>query len=83
MDVDALRAFASELLWHQPAAFADLVNGELPGGNAPSQPDPDDNVPDWCNCRHCVAVPTQLENKCCTQTVCPCISSPSLPAIGT
>ena len=77
MDVDALRAFALELLRRQPAAFADLVNGELPGGNAPPQPDPEpvDNVPDWSNCGHCVAMPTQLENRCCTRAIRPCIST--------
>jgi hypothetical protein len=39
MDLNALRAFALELIQHQPAAFVDLVNGELP--DEPLQPDPD------------------------------------------
>jgi hypothetical protein len=64
-----------ELIRHQPAAFVDLVNGELPG--EPLQPDPDENpenAPEYCKCGCCVAMPTQLENKCCTQTRQPCIT---------
>jgi hypothetical protein len=38
MDLNALRAFGLELIWHLPAAFVDLVNDELPG--EPLQPDP-------------------------------------------
>jgi hypothetical protein len=64
-----LRAFALKLIQHQPATFADLVNNELPG--APLQPDPEktpENVPECCEGGCYVAMPTQLENKCCTQT---------------
>ena len=65
MDLDA---FTLELLQHQPAALADLVNGQSPRGNAPPQTDPNpvDNVPEWYNFGYCVVIPTQLEHKCCT-----------------
>ncbi|CAB4019000.1 Hypothetical predicted protein [Paramuricea clavata] len=68
MDIQALRQFALELLRRQPAAFADMVNGELAGGDQPQQPDPEpgNDPPEWCNCGHCIAMPTQDENKCCT-----------------
>jgi hypothetical protein len=85
MDLNALRAFVLELIQRQPAAFVDLVNGELPG--EPLQPDPDENpenAPEYCKCGCCVAMPTQLENKCCTQTRQPCITlAPSLPTVST
>jgi hypothetical protein len=45
------------------------VKVKLPG--EPLQPDPDENpenAPEYCKCGCCVAMPTQLENKCCTQT---------------
>jgi hypothetical protein len=68
--LNTLRAFALKLIRRQPATFADLVNNEyLPG--APLQPDPEENpenVPECCECGCCVAMPTQLENKCCAQT---------------
>ena len=83
MDLNALRAFALELLRPQPAAFADLVNGELPGASLepdPEEPDPEN--PEWCKCGCCVAMPTQLENKCCTQTRRPCITlTPLFPQL--
>ena len=41
MDLNALRAFALELMQRQPAALVNLVNGELPG--EPLQPDPNEN----------------------------------------
>lgn len=68
MDIQALRQFALELLRRQPAAFADVVNGELAGGDQPQQPDPEpgNDPPEWCNCGHCIAMPTQDENKCCS-----------------
>ena len=86
MDLNALRAFALELLRRQPAAFADLVNGELPGPQPQPDPDPDPeanpDVPEWCKCRCCVAMPTQLENKCCTQARLPCITlTPLFPQL--
>ncbi|XP_028408628.1 P2X purinoceptor 7-like [Dendronephthya gigantea] len=74
MEVDALRRLALELLRRQPAAFADVVNGELAGGNQPPRPDPDNDAPNWCNCGHCVAMPTQEENRCCATVRRPCIS---------
>ena len=60
--------------------FADLVNGELPvfqQGNInelPEQPEYNDQ-PERCKCGVCTAMPTQAENKCCTQTVRPCITT--------
>ena len=68
MDVDILRRFAMELLRRQPAAYADIVNGELVHGDGfQSDPEPGNNSPEWCSCQHCVIMPTQEENKCCTQ----------------
>lgn len=80
MDIGTLRRFAIELLRRQPAAFADVVNGELAGGNGSQQPDldPENNLPEWCNCGHCVTMPTQEENKCCAQVRRPCISRTNL-----
>jgi hypothetical protein len=78
MDLNALwRASALELIRHQPAAFVGLVNGELPG--EPPQPDPDESqkMPQGIANVYAVlqlAMPTQLENKCCTQTRQPCIT---------
>ena len=69
----------------QPATFADLVNNELPG--APLQPDPEENpenVPECCECGCCVAMPTQLGKKCCTQTIQPCMTlAPLFPTVST
>ena len=51
MDLNALRAFALELIRHQPAEFVDLVNGELPSESL--QPDPDENPEnalEYCKC---------------------------------
>ncbi len=80
MDVGNLRRFALVLLRRQPAAFADLVNGELPGGDQQPDPsqDPDNDSPEWCKCDHCTVMPTQEENKCCTTTRRPCISRTNL-----
>ena len=76
MNVDALRRLALELL-RQPAAFADLVNGELPGLEQNQPEDPPNDYPEWCQCGHCVVMPTQ-ENKCCTRVWRPCISRSNL-----
>ena len=57
MEIDVLRRLALELLHRQPATFADIVSGELPGGNG--APDPD-NTPKWCNCGHCMAIDRKL-----------------------
>ena len=66
--MEKLRTLALELLRRQPAAFADIVSGEIPAGDGlepPNYPPPDDeNVPEWCKYGHCVAMPTQEENKC-------------------
>ena len=71
MEIGALRSLALELLRRQPAAFADVVNGDLAG--APSL-DPNDDIQEWCNCGHCTIMPTQEENKCCSRVRRPCIS---------
>ena len=41
------------------------------------EPEPPNNLnqPVWCKCGLCVFMPTQAENKCCTQTVRPCLST--------
>jgi hypothetical protein len=80
LDVERLQAIALELLLRQPAAFNDLVNGQIaPGDGQPDPPDPPpDGVPDWCKCGHCVAMPTQEENKCCSRAVRPCITTSRL-----
>ncbi|CAB4014846.1 Hypothetical predicted protein [Paramuricea clavata] len=70
---------AVELLRRQPAVFADLVNGELPNNvntDTPGETGPPESShsPDWCKCGLCVAMPTQAENKCCTQVVRECIT---------
>ncbi|XP_028395416.1 uncharacterized protein LOC114519475 [Dendronephthya gigantea] len=80
MNIDNLRRLALELLRRQPAAFADIVNGELVSGNEPQppNPEPDNDAPDWCKCGCCIIMPTQEENKCCTRSRRPCISRTNL-----
>ena len=79
MDLGTLRTFAIELLRRQPAAYADVVSGELVHGNGfPPDPARGDNPPEWCNCGHCVTIPTQKENKCCAPVRRPCISRTNL-----
>ena len=77
LDEAAVRRLALELLRRQPAAFADLVEGELAnpaGEQVPPQPNPQpEDGPDWCFCGCCV--PTQEENKCCCRRVMPCITT--------
>ena len=85
LDVEALRRLALELLRRQPAAFVDLVNGELPvQGELPSQEQedepedrdpPPEGIPEWCFCGHCAPMPTQEENKCCSRLVMPCLTT--------
>ena len=79
LKIDALRRRAVELLRRQPAAFADIVQGEIMAGDGqpPDPPLPND-VPDWCKCGHCIAMPTQAEHKCCTTAVRPCITTNAL-----
>ena len=77
MEIDVLRRLALELLHRQPATFADIVSGELPGGNGAPDPEPG-NTPEWCNCGRCMAMPTQEENKCCARTRRPCVSRQAL-----
>jgi hypothetical protein len=65
---------ALELIRHQPAAFVDLVNCQMNCFNqtqmkTQKMPQNIANVD-----AACVAMPTQLENKCCTQTRQPCIT---------
>ena len=35
-DVEILKKLAVELLCRQPATFADIINGEIPGAERPS-----------------------------------------------
>ena len=74
MDLNALREL---FCFRAYTASASCICrfGKLPG--EPLQPDPDENpenAPEYCKCGCCVAMPTQLENKCCTQTRQPCIT---------
>lgn len=82
MDLNNLKQLALELLRRQPAIFADLVSGELPGAGNNQQPDPNDDPadesPEWCMCGQCSLMPTQEENKCCTKVRRPCISRTNL-----
>ena len=80
LGIEPLRRLAIELLRRQPAAFADIVNGEIVAGDGQPNPDPPpgNNTPDWCKCRNCVVMPTQEGNKCCTRIVRPCISTTPL-----
>ena len=57
LEIDALRRLAVELLRRQPAAFADIVQGEIMAGDGqpPDPPLPND-VPDWCKCGHCIVI---------------------------
>ena len=82
LNVNELRRLALELLREQPAAFADIVNGELAAGDGPPaeppNPPPNENVPDWCKCGHCTTMPTQEENKCCTRSRRACVTTTAL-----
>ena len=79
LDLESLQRLAIELLRRQPAVFADLVNGELPVGNQdPTVPPPNASQPDWCKCGLCRPMPTQIENKCCTRSPRPCITTTPL-----
>ena len=83
-----MRRLALELLRRQPAAFADLVDGEFANPNeqpdpeqpGPEQPGPEQpqDSPDWCFCGNCAPIPTQEENKCCCRRAMPCITSSPL-----
>ena len=70
LSVEQLRTLALELLGRQPAAGDGL--------EPPNPPPDDENVPDWCKCGHCVTMPTQEENKCCTRSRQECITTKTL-----
>ena len=71
-----MRRFVLVLLRRQlaSAAFADVVKGELVGGNGLQLPEPDEKAADRYKCGCCLIMPTEEENKCCTPARCPCIS---------
>lgn len=78
LDEAAVRRLALELLRRQPAAFADLVDGEFanPDEQDPEQPNPpSQGSPDWCFCGNCSPMPTQEENRCCCRRAMPCITT--------
>ena len=79
MDTEGLRRLALELLRRQPAAFADIVSGEIVAGDGQPPPDPpQEDLPDWCHCGHCANMPTQEENKCCARVPRQCITTTPL-----
>ena len=79
MDIGPLRRLALELLRRQPAAFADIVSGEIVAGDGQPHPDPpQEDIPDWCHCGHCNNMPTQEENKCCARVPRQCITTTPL-----
>ena len=68
----------------QPSEAPELVaelpqpDPEAPQRVAEAPPDPEapvDGPPDWCNCGHCRAMPTQAENKCCCRRRLQCTST--------
>ena len=70
----------SNLLKHQNLCMAELPppDPEAPQRVAEAPPDPEapvDGPPDWCNCGHCRAMPTQTENKCCCRRRSQCTST--------
>ena len=73
-----MRRLALELLRRQPAAFADVVDGEFANPNEQPDPEQPQDSPDWCFCGNCAPMPTQEENKCCCQRAMPCITSSPL-----
>lgn len=83
--METLQRLAIELLHTQHTVFADLVNGEFIQihnrqddlGGAPTPP-PQNDQPEWCKCGPCRVMPTEIENKCCTRSVRPCITSTPL-----
>ena len=79
MDTEGLRRLALELLRRQPAAFADIVSGEIVAGDGQPPPDPpQEDLPDWCHRGHCANMPTQEENKCCARVPRQCITTTPL-----
>ena len=62
----------------EPVAELPPPDPEAPQRVAEAPPDPEapvDGPPDWCNCGHCRAMPTQAENKCCCRRRSQCTST--------
>ena len=79
LSLGSLQMLAMELLRRQPALFADLVNGDLTNVDVNGDPPPPAiDQPDWCKYGLCKQMPTQPENKCCTRSRRPCITTTPL-----
>ena len=64
--METLQRLALELLRRQPAAFADLVDGQFVEGEQPPNPDepmdpPPQGVPNWCFHGNCVDANSRRE----------------------
>ena len=61
----------------EPLPGPEHNNPEL-GDHEPDPGPPNEEIPDRCKCQKCTPMPTAEENKCCTRTVRPCITTNQL-----
>ena len=59
----------------EPSPVPEPDNPDPGDSDHDSDPGPPNEVPDWFNCHNCRPMPTQDENKCCTRTERPCITT--------